>query len=310
MTNSYWIRALAAMLLVAAPLAAQEDRDRDRDRDDEYRSRIDTTVTIDRGGTVELSLVAGEIEVTGTSGDRVRVNAVSERGLLRFDASRSRVVLEVRSERGRTGETRYEVSVPTGTRVIMRSVSGELSATGVNGEVEAHTVSGDIDIADAATRAEFESVSGEVSVARVRGNVRGSAVSGALMIENVNGEVDVETVSGEITLANVQSRWVQAATVSGEVEFEGTIDPAGRYELGSHSGTVRLMLIGDVNATVNVETFSGSIDSDFPMTLEPGETGRRRQFQFRIGNGGARISAHSFSGSIDIERGTRRGNQE
>ncbi|MGH7717317.1 MAG: DUF4097 family beta strand repeat-containing protein [Gemmatimonadaceae bacterium] len=316
MIKGHWLPALGtamlgAVMLIATPLAAQRDRERDRDRDEEYRSRIDTTVALDRGGTVDLSLVAGEIRVTGWNRDQVRVNATSERGILRFDATRSRVSLEVRSERGRGGDTRYEVSVPAGTRVLMRSVSGELSATGVNGEIEAHTVSGDIDIADATNRAEFESVSGEVTVARVRGDLRGNAVSGSITVQSVTGEVDVETVSGEVSLTGLQSRFVRAASVSGEVEFDGTIDPAGRYEFNSHSGEVRLVLQGDVNATVSVETFSGSIDSAFPMTLEPGAIGgQHKRFQFRIGNGGARISAESFSGGIDIERGSSRGTQE
>ncbi|HVT39267.1 MAG TPA: hypothetical protein VHE78_09500, partial [Gemmatimonadaceae bacterium] len=53
-----------------------------------------------------------------------------------------------------------------------------------------------------------------------------------------------------------------------------------------------------------LQTFSGSITSSFPMTLQPGERSRRsgRKMQFTIGNGSARISAQTFSGDITIER--------
>ena len=47
-------------------------------------------------------------------------------------------------------------------------------------------------------------------------------------------------------------------------------------------------------------TFSGSLDSEFSITLQPGQrsTGRPRRFEFKLGSGSARITAESFSGDI------------
>ena len=61
-----------------------------------------------------------------------------------------------------------------------------------------------------------------------------------------------------------------------------------------------------VGALLELETFSGRINSDFPLTLQPGETGGRRgrRMEFTIGNGGARVTAQAFSGNINIRRGT------
>jgi hypothetical protein len=55
-----------------------------------------------------------------------------------------------------------------------------------------------------------------------------------------------------------------------------------------------------------VSTYNGSIESDFPMTLKPGEQGGGRRFTFEIGKGDARISAESFSGDITIRSKGRR----
>jgi hypothetical protein len=55
-----------------------------------------------------------------------------------------------------------------------------------------------------------------------------------------------------------------------------------------------------------VATYSGSIESDFPITLKPGEHGiGTRRFTFEIGKGDARISAESFSGDVTIRTTTR-----
>src|SRR6476620_9211693 len=102
----------AAGAAIAAPARAQDDRD---DRSEaRATSKLDTTVTISRDGTVDLQLVSGEIIVSAGTGNQVRIHAWSERGILEFSASPSRVSLDVRSQRGRMGDTRYEVTVPVG----------------------------------------------------------------------------------------------------------------------------------------------------------------------------------------------------
>ena len=311
-------------LLVAMPATAQNTREREREREREerdrrerehreydedsqdFRSVIDTTVAFTARGTIDLSLVSGEIRVSGWSQNQVKLHAASERGLIQFDYAPSRLSLDVRSQRGRMGDTRYTLSVPVGARVLMRSVSGEIYIREVKGETEARSVSGDIEIVNA-LRTVFESVSGEVTATHVAGGLRGNAVSGGLTIRDVAGDVDVETVSGDIQLLDVRSRLVRTETVSGDVEYQGTTDDGGRYEFHAHSGDVRLSLADNVGATFDVETFSGTIDSDFPITLEPGDypggRSRPKRFTFKVGNGGARITTETFSGDIAIERG-------
>lgn len=308
--------AFAAACL-AAPFAADaagaqrpRDRDRERDRYDErddrqdVGDRIDTTFAFARGGVVDLTLVSGTIVVTGWERAEARINARSEHGTLRLDVTGSRISLDLGSRR-RQGDTRYEVSVPAGTRVLMRSTSGDLSARGIASEVEARTVSGDVDV-DGAGALAFESISGDVTLRRIAGSVRGSSVSGEVGIEGVTGDVDAESVSGAISVTGARSRSVRAETVSGEVTYAGTIDPSGRYEFTSHSGEIRLVLPDGVGARFGVETFSGEIDSDFPLTMGAGNRDRDRdrpmRMEFTLGAGGARITAQTFSGSILLQK--------
>ena len=303
-TTSTIARSLALLAFLAVPLAAQDRRDRDRDRD-EYETRIDTTVALDRNATVELSLVSGEIIVTAGGTGQAHVRAYSEHGDLQLQASPMRLSLSVHSRRGRMGDTRYEVTVPVGTRLLLRSTSGDITARGVRGEVEAHTTSGDLQVEGGATRITLESVSGDVRAEQLDGTVRVNAVSGDVALGQVTGEIEVETVSGEITMTDARSKWVRTETTSGDLEYHGTIDPAGRYDFTSHSGEITLTVPPDAGGTLNVETFSGSIESDFPMTIQPNgqnSDGRPKRMQFTFGNGNARISVETFSGDIRIEK--------
>jgi len=57
---------------------------------------------------------------------------------------------------------------------------------------------------------------------------------------------------------------------------------------------------------VSLQTFSGTVDSDFPVTMESGkqQSGHESRFEFRIGDGRSRIVLETFSGNIIIQRST------
>ncbi|MGH7712338.1 MAG: DUF4097 family beta strand repeat-containing protein [Gemmatimonadaceae bacterium] len=281
----------------------------DRWQDQEGVSRIDTTVSFSPNGTIDLSTISGDIIVTGWSRNEARIKAYSERGRLRFSASSSRIEIEAESRRGRMGQTRYELSVPQGARLVLESTSGDVQARDVNGPAEVRTTSGDIVLQGATGHIEISTTSGDIEASRLRGDIQVSAVSGEFDVSDVEGTIHVETVSSDIVLRSVRVREATAETVSGEIIYEGGIARDGRYDFRSHSGNVTIRVPANTSARFQVETYSGELDSDFPITLMPGERARNRprRFEFNVGGGEARIVAETFSGDILLERaGTSR----
>jgi DUF4097 and DUF4098 domain-containing protein YvlB len=203
------------------------------------------------------------------------------------------------------GEARYDVSVPRGSRLILEAVSGDVISKGSQGEIEATSVSGDVDVTDGIRTVSAESVSGSVHVAQVNGNLRTETVSGDLRAENVTGDVEASTVSGSIRLVGIQSKDIRTESVSGDITYGGSIEPAGRYGFESHSGTLRLNIPRGAGAQFSVETFSGDLSTDFQVTIPP-QSGRRREghMDFTIGDGRAKVTAQTFSGSIIINSGS------
>jgi hypothetical protein len=298
-TVSTYTLAAAALLAATGPAAhGQRGRERDRDRE-EYASRIDTTIAFSRTGTVEVQAAGGEIIVSAWSRDQLRVRATSERSALRFDASPSHLNLGLRSGSARSGDARFELTVPVGVRIRASTSSGDIRIAGSKGEVEARTQRGDVVVEDIG-RAEITAFSGDVDASVVNGDLRLSVLDGDVRIRQVTGDVEVKTVSGEIDLRDARSKNVRIGSTSGDIAFDGTIDPAGRYELQTHSGDVELTLPANVGATLRVSTYSGGIESDFLLTLPPGQHGDSKSFTFTLGRGGARITAESFSGDVNI----------
>lgn len=293
-----------------APRGHRDTWDDRPDRDlQQQATRIDTTIAFSANGIVDLTTLRGDIAVTGWDRREARVLATVDRGRMDFELSSSRITIEQRSDRGssdrnRSSETRYEVTVPRGARVITRSNSGDIVIRGTGGEVEANSNSGDITIEDVAGRVEAGALSGEIVLKLIRGNVDANAVTGSIEVTGVEGDLHLGSTSGDLIVLDAKARDVELSTSSGEVAFAGSIDPNGRYEFSSHSGTIDLSIPAGTNARFSIGTFSGEIDSDFPITLQPGERTSRssRRFEFTVGTGGPRIVAESFSGDVEIRK--------
>lgn len=293
---------LAALLFAAAPLSAQhKGKHKSRDEDGN-RSKLDTTVSVSRGVTVDLSLISGDIKVTSWDKPTVQIKASSEDGDIRFNASSGRVTLSIDDDNGDGGDTQFEVVVPKDARIIAGSVSGDVTVRGV-AELEGSSVNGEVTGMNVAGRTSLTSVSGEVHGSDLGGPVHATAVSGDLDLTNIGGDVTVETVSGEMTLQGVKSSYVKTSTVSGSLIFEGPLDPKGRYEFHSHSGDFSITVPRGTGAQVSMRSFSGELHSNCAMVLQPGSTagGHNEGMTFTIGGGGARVNIETFSGDAEIK---------
>jgi hypothetical protein len=283
--------------------------------DDQGVARIDTVVSFSANGTVELSLVAGTMKLSTWDRNQVRVVAsTTGEPSLQFDASSSHLSLE-QSRNGRSsrngddvGNATYEVTVPTGSRATLSAVSGNITASGVRGAVDVSTVSGSVDVRDLGSTLSVEGVSGDITAANVANDARVENVSGRISLSSVGGSASAETVSGSIAVSGVRGDRVHVTTVSGNVDFAGSVSGTGRYEFETHSGRTNLKLASNANVAISVETFSGSVSNDYPGAV------RRRNsdsdddgtsYDYVIGRGTGRVHVETFSGSVHISQGNQ-----
>lgn len=276
------------------------------------RDRVDTTVAIGRGGTLAVSIHAGRVSVTAGSGSDVRIRGEANMDEMRLRGRSGAVALSSDAGMHRGGRADLDIVVPTGTRVVLEGFSAQFSVRGVKGEVDVESMSGSIIIADAVGKVNAESVSGRIEVDGVDGDVLAETVSGRISLNDIDGDITAETVSTPILMTRAKSRTVRAESVQGSLAYDGSIDPAGSYTFATHAGRLTLAVPPSAGATVILETFSGDVESDFPVTLESGRSRKHHEtrFEFRIGDGRSRISLETFSGAIRIRRGTGRTPEE
>jgi hypothetical protein len=275
------------------------------------RASMDTSIAIGDGGTLSVSIYSGRVNVTAGRGSNVTIKGTADaRDLsVRSRSNGVRVQLDHGSHNSRV---ELDITVPVGTRVVMDGFAATFSVRGVRGETSLETLSGPITVAGAVGKVTLESVSGHIEASDIKGDVSAESVNGRVTITNVEGDVIAESVSSALSITGASARSVRAETVSGSLTYDGTIEPSGNYSFTTHSGPLTLAVPANAGATVSLETFNGSVDSDFPVTLESGANRREgeSQFEFRIGDGRARIVLETLSGNIRIERGSSRANRE
>jgi DUF4097 and DUF4098 domain-containing protein YvlB len=297
---------------------------------------------IGRQGTLNLVNAAGNVTITGGGGTDVRIEAVKRvwaRGDSAARAALSDLVIGVTerngavdirtdSERSRLvdAEVDFTIAVPSGATVSVRTGSGDVTITGVRGELRAEAVGGGIKATSVGQVRTLRTLAGPISLENAESNdLTISTLGGALTIRQLKARsADLRTVAGDLVVTDSEVEWLMAQSLSGRVELTGRLARTGRYSLQSQSGNVGFTPIGTDDFELEAATVNGTVQSDFPITLNdqrevarstgrarggrigargvgPGR-GNARILRGLAGDGGALVTLRTFSGAIAITR--------
>jgi len=251
------------------------------------------------GKRFHLSNIIGDVVVTGGSGRTVEVTAVKKEGR---HGDPEDVTLEVvELDDGVALCVRYPSTGRRRSSSTSKSKSpcsweGDWSGNGDRNDTEVNfTVR-----VPAGLRLHIGTVSGDVAAERLEGELELHSVSGDVRLDGGQGpRIDLETVSGDVDLLKVNSKEVSGRTVSGEILFEGPVMDGGTYDFGTTSGDITLRLPDRPNATMSAATFSGGFSSDLPVNQDSSRRHRHR-FAATWGSGSARLDLESLSGDVTI----------
>jgi DUF4097 and DUF4098 domain-containing protein YvlB len=310
------------------PRAAWLDRYHEARQGSEQTERVTETYKVGPDGSLEVQNMSGDVHVRVGGANEIRVEAVKrvrsrgqedakaqlQRLFLDINQVGNRVEIKAMYPRGRmSGSVDFMISVPPSATVSIKTISGDIEITNVRGEVRADTVSGDVGVTGTPNIALAKTVSGTLTAKDISSTT-------ALTLASVSGNVittgmkvralDVTTVSGDLLLNGLQVERLDAKAVSGNIEFAAPLARGGRYELQSHSGDVRIAVLNGAGFELDATTFSGSVRSDFPVTLRSDPDARdgrgrgrdSRTIRGSFGDGGAILSVRSFSGSVVIAK--------
>ncbi|HEY7525982.1 MAG TPA: DUF4097 family beta strand repeat-containing protein [Candidatus Limnocylindria bacterium] len=265
--------------------------------------------TIGPSGRLDLRVPSADVVVRGTEGGEARltanfqIRATSDEEadrifdevqlrVVKHDAmlvvedpgdepSLSRLVGRIFSGHGSV-DFDVRVELPHGAELRLDTVSGDVSAEGLDGEQRYNTVSGDL------------------SLTRVGGTLRVNAVSGDITVRAVSPiGIEAQSVSGDLSLIGPMINDLRANTVSGDLEIEGQLAGSGDYRLETVSGDATFGLVG--GATFEVRGIASDVSSDLDHRIE----GRQDRRRVTVGSGGPTVLFNSMSGDLSINRPRR-----
>jgi len=244
--------------------------------------------TLAKGGRFEIANENGQIEVRGTQGPEVKVKAFREvssnsdedaqqrlKNLkMREDVSSDRVFIQAQTgEKEHLGfgsglGVRYEVEVPAGLMVTVKTMNGGVRLDDVDGKITAATTNGNVSGDAVSGEVQGSTVNGSVSLTleAVSGDVRLTTVNGAIRLEvppTVNADLDAATVNGGVSVDDK----LGLADVSRD---RGSFGPATSIRGRLNKGGPRLTL-QTTNGGVRVSAPGGRGDDE----REPRLRGRR-----------------------------------
>ncbi|HLG05687.1 MAG TPA: DUF4097 family beta strand repeat-containing protein [Gemmatimonadales bacterium] len=263
----------------------------------------DTIVSVSRGTRLRVETMAGDIVVRAWDRDQVRIQAThSRRTSVEVRQSGSVLSLEATTGFGPGGAVDYELTVPAWMALKLGGMSADITIEGVRAPIEAEVMEGDITVTGGAETVKLGALNGKIRVSGVRGRLEVSGASDDIIVTDLQGDLFAEAISGDLLLRDIRARSVRAASVSGDIWFEGRIEDGGNYSLATHSGDIMIAVAEGTNSTIAARVYSGDTRASF--ALPAAEQSSRRQQRYRLGNGSAVVDLETFSGDVRLLRPT------
>ncbi|HEX5004037.1 MAG TPA: DUF4097 family beta strand repeat-containing protein [Gemmatimonadales bacterium] len=282
------------------------------------------TLTIENAGGTLKVLYSGSEYVYPTSGNggrqettlRVRDDGTFHGG--DWDNGGGRKVRITSRGGGLDARADIRLLLPAGTRAELNIGVGKVTLANVNGTIAVNTASGDV---------EGTATSGGLSIDTGSGDVRLTKHDGGLSIDTGSGDIQLSAVksdrasfdtgSGDVTVDGLTATHLSVDTGSGDVNISEA--SVGSIAIDTGSGEIRLGLTSDIDdlsvdtgsgdvtlsapaslgATVQIETSSGDINTEFPLQVtRKGRDG----LEGKIGDGQGRLLIDTASGDVTLRR--------
>ncbi len=184
------------------------------------RDVVEETRALEPDGRFELENVNGEITLRTWSRDEVRIEAeraaTNEEALGEIEVDIEGEGREVRVKTrypkrkswlggGHRGKVDYEVTVPRGAEVRLKTVNGHVDVEGLTGDLRVESVNGGLELADLEGEVQAETVNGGIQAGFDRvpreGKHRFKTVNGGIEVslpEGTGGRLKAKTVNGGI----------------------------------------------------------------------------------------------------------------
>ncbi len=223
-------------------------------------------MSADRLSAVEFDLGAGSLDIIGTTGNQIKINATIEsddfsdmdnledafedKMLFSIDRQSEYAMIVAKSKenvmnwgRSKNIMIHLQVEVPRGMDLVIDDGSGSINIENIDGELQIDDGSGSITLTDIGNHVQIDDGSGSITVRDVNGDLSVEDGSGSVELKNIIGTVDIEDGSGSI----------MAKEVGGDFRVD---DGSGDIVVKALAGDFKLVDDGSGSIRVNGERWT------------------------------------------------------
>ena len=256
-------------------------------------SRKEFHFKVGRHASVSVMNQYGPITVKPSTGKMVDVTAILYSDKAEVDHSQSGDRVEIQSHLlpgadADSGRVDYEIQVPVGASITLRSTTGSLHAEKLQGDVTVEGANADVDVREISdAHVHIKTLNGPVTLTNIR-----------------DGHVEITSVSGDVVMNSVNGPLVQVNSNSGKIRYDGEFGGGGEYYLTSHTGDIEAMAPSYASIDVIARSEHGTVDNDFQLnprhTSFPIKAGSA--FAGTVGKAASSVKLLSFSGKIHLKK--------
>lgn len=286
-----WFSAKKTQPDIVAQHVGSTDLDDGEDGEDADASSDDThseTIKLSGPISLEITTTAAEVELSAST--------TSEAKLTLSEATVRRAKLVPPSDEKGLWQLQFDgqptlldghlaLSLPVGSKVKVKTTSGDVHVSGLQGDLEVTSSSGEIDIKG----------SRAVTVHSISGDVR---------LEAVSGDVNVSTVSGELHLDSEVVRPVRFQSTSGDLTLPKGCKAAGcQISADTVSGNVHIQSVPSSSFVARLRAQTGEIMGSDSLPVEmKRHPGQPTEWSAKVGQGLGLVELRSMSGDIVLEQ--------
>jgi len=289
---------LVAALLTTGTIAAQA-------------AEINKQVPVGPNDRVKVSNISGSVTITTWDRREVDVQGELDEDVERVDIRQETGSVEIRvvikGDKGRNedwgdADADLQIRVPADVQLEVSTVSAPISVSGVRGRMRMKSVSGDIQSDVPGTDVDAQTVSGNVQLtgSNAKSRVRASSVSGDVDLVRVVGDIESRSTSGNVGIQMLGSDDVHAQTVSGDIEVRGHMANEGDLDLQSVSGRIKVAARAPAGFRYDVSTFSGDVRNCFGVKTDNEREWGGAHLSGTQGEGKASVRVKSHSGDVEL----------
>jgi hypothetical protein len=184
-----------------------------------------------------------------------------------------------------TEPTIVTVETPAKLELDARTSGGNMSARGLEGNLQVHSGDGGVTVDDVRGSLKLNSSNGDITIHNAVGTLEARASDGHMRIDGQFSAVQLHTSDGTLDFALAQGSQLSAAS-----------------RIESSDGRVTIRVPQDLKADLDVSTSDGHVDCALPLTMDHYDNGSSSGHHLRghLNAGGTALSIHTTDGNVSI----------